>query len=273
MRRAPACAAALCLTLVWLLAMVALPGRLGAQLRPASSADTAFWDRVKDSANPEEIRAYLEAFPSGAYADLARTRLKEVAPSSSASPLPAAPPGASVLTTTDIIREVQERLYNLNYALTVTGFLDEETRTAVRAWQQVVNRPITGDMDADQLQLLRSAHMPSLWGALAFVARGNSAVVWSRSSRREAEHDAVAGCEQEGGRQCKVVTAAESWCGALGFFTGSVGRTTYWGAFPALAPTLGQAVEQALRICRQQAKRPDACGVRLTFCADGSHQR
>lgn len=60
--------------------------------------------------------------------------------------------------------------------------------------------------------------------------------------------------------------------GALGFYARAVGRTTYWGAFPAIAPTLGQAVEQALSICREQAKRPEACGGRLTFCAGGSRQ-
>ena len=38
-------------------------------------------------------------------------------------------------------------------------------------------------------------------------------------------------------------------------------------------PTLGQATELALSTCREQAKRPEACGVRLTFCADGSHRQ
>jgi hypothetical protein len=54
---------------------------------------------------------------------------------------------------------------------------------------------------------------------------------------------------------------------------GSMRRTTYWGAYPAIKPTLGQAVEQALTWCRQNAKRPEACGIRLTFCADGSHRQ
>jgi hypothetical protein len=38
-------------------------------------------------------------------------------------------------------------------------------------------------------------------------------------------------------------------------------------------PTLGQAMDMALSECREQAKRPEACGVRLTFCADGSHRQ
>ena len=63
----------------------------------------------------------------------------------------------------------------------------------------------------------------------------------------------------------------ESDAGRSASSRGRCARTTYWGAFPAIRPTLGQAVDQALTWCREQAKRPEACGIRLTFCADGSH--
>jgi peptidoglycan hydrolase-like protein with peptidoglycan-binding domain len=254
-----------------LIALLACQGVLWAQSRPAGAAETAFWEHVKDSSNLAEIRAYLEAYPTGAYADLARARLEVLAPSAPADALPSA---ASVLTSPEIVREVQERLYNLNYTVAVTGRLSKDTHEAISAWQQVVRRPVTGELDGEGLQLLRSARMPSVWGALAFVARGGSAVVWNRTSRGEAERDALAECSKrsEGGT-CQVVTAAESACGALGFYTGMVRATRYWGAFPAIAPSLGLAVERALSACREQAKRPEACGVRLTFCADGSHKQ
>jgi hypothetical protein len=89
----------------------------------------------------------------------------------------------------------------------------------------------------------------------------------SRPSRQEAASATLADCHKNAGRDpCKVMTAVGSGCGALGFFTGSVRRTTYWGAFPAIKPTLGQAVDQALTWCRQRAQRPEACGIRLTSC-------
>ena len=66
-----------------------------------------------------------------------------------------------------------------------------------------------------------------------------------------------------------MLTAAETACGALGFYMAGGS----WGAYAIVRPTLGQATAMALEECRAQAKRPDACGVRITFCADGSHKQ
>ncbi len=38
--------------------------------------DTSHWDRVKQSKDPNEVRSYLEKFPNGLYAALARIRLR-----------------------------------------------------------------------------------------------------------------------------------------------------------------------------------------------------
>ena len=38
-------------------------------------AEKEFWNEVKDSQDPEDIKLYLEQFPSGAFADLAKQRL------------------------------------------------------------------------------------------------------------------------------------------------------------------------------------------------------
>ncbi|MPZ34916.1 MAG: adenylate/guanylate cyclase domain-containing protein [Rhodospirillales bacterium] len=42
-----------------------------------SAVELAFWDTVKDSANPEMYSAYLERYPEGAFAALAKVRLEE----------------------------------------------------------------------------------------------------------------------------------------------------------------------------------------------------
>jgi peptidoglycan hydrolase-like protein with peptidoglycan-binding domain len=238
-----------------------------------NAAEVAFWNRIRDTTNTSELRAYLEAYPNGAFADTARARLKQLGPESAQ---PQTPSGQrSALTDSAVVREVQEKLYNLNYDISVlNGQMTEETRTAIREWQGIAKHEPTGDLAADELAELRNTKIPTTWGAMAYAARGASAVVWSRPSRQEAASAALTDCHANAGRDnCKVVTAVESGCGALGFYTGSVRRTTYWGAFPAIRPTLGQAVDQALSWCRQQAKRPEACGIRLTFCADGSHKQ
>ncbi len=64
----------------------------------ADSLDLAFWDAIKSSTNPADFRAYLESFPAGRFAPLARLRAAE-APVASAAPAPrsAAPPPAPVV--------------------------------------------------------------------------------------------------------------------------------------------------------------------------------
>jgi uncharacterized protein DUF4189/putative peptidoglycan binding protein len=242
-----------------------------------NAAEIAFWNRVRDSTNASALRAYLEAYPNGAFADMARARLKQLEPTALRPEMPSGPsPGPGrALTDAAVVREVQERLYNLNYDISVlNGQLTEETRTAIRDWQKNTKHEPTGELSEDELTELRNVRLPSTWGALAYAARGASAVVWNRPSRQEAVSAALTDCRSRAGRDnCKVVTAAESACGALGFYMGTVRRTTYWGAYAIVRPTLGQAMDLALNECREQAKRPEACGVRLTFCADGSHKQ
>jgi hypothetical protein len=93
--------------------VVALAALLGAEAVPAraqSPGEIAFWNRVRDTTNPGEMRAYLEAYPNGAFADMARARLKVLEPLRPQSP----GGGPSMLGGASLIREVQERLYNLN---------------------------------------------------------------------------------------------------------------------------------------------------------------
>jgi hypothetical protein len=242
-----------------------------------NAAEIAFWNRVRDSTNTSELRAYLEAYPSGAFADTARTRLRQLEPTALRPQMPSGPtpgPGRGVTDVT-VVREVQEKLYNLNYEISVlNGQLTEETRSAIRDWQKNIKHEPTGELSEDELADLRNAKIPTTWGALAYAARGASSVVWNRPSRQEAVSAALTDCRERAGRDnCKVVTAVENSCGALGFYMGTVRRTTYWGAWAIIRPTLGQAMDLALSTCRDQAKRPEACGVRLTFCADGSHRQ
>ena len=43
-----------------------------------SAVELAFWDTMKDSDNPDMFRAYLERYPDGAFAPLAKVRLEEL---------------------------------------------------------------------------------------------------------------------------------------------------------------------------------------------------
>lgn len=253
------------------------------QSAPGEAADTMFWDSVKNSKDPDEVRAYLDKFPNGMFAPLARIRLKNLeaargAPSSSQTTSTAQPrlpsSTASALTSPSAIREVQDRLYNLNYQVGArSGRITEDTRKAIRQWQENVKQPITGDITETQLALLRRARVPTTWGAIAYFAKGASATIWNRPTRAAAESDSLAACRKNAGGTCSVVTAADRGCAALGFYNAVVGGKQYWGAYAIVRPTLGQATDGALAECRQRAKQPNACGVRASVCADGGHRR
>ena len=272
-----------------------------AQSGSAEADDTALWDRVKQSKNPDDIRGYLDKFPSGLYAPLARIRLRNMEgkgsapkpPVESASPAPppqppppsSMPPAsiapaprpsstASVLTNPTTIREVQDLLYNLNYQIGPrSGQLTSLTREAISKWQENIKQPVSGDMTEVQLGLLRRARFPTIWGALAYHTKGASATTWNRASRENAENEALAECRKKANTTCSVLTVASNICGALGFYNAVVGGRQHWGVYASVRPTLGQATDNALTECRRQAKQPTACGVRITVCADGGHSR
>ncbi len=158
----------------------------------ASPAEIEFWNTVKDARNPAEFKAYLETYPNGAFAALAKVRIRALEEASSqkkatddtkaaadakatADAARAAAVAkaaadvraqtASALTNPTTIREVQAKLYNLNYSVgPQTGALTNETREAIRQWQANVKKPVTGDMTASDVSLLRSASVPTTWG-------------------------------------------------------------------------------------------------------------
>jgi len=240
--------------------------------RAQSAAEVAFWNRVRDCTSADELKAYLEAYPNGAFAEMARARLKQLAPISPRPHLPSAPDDA--LTETAVIREVQERLYNLNYEIGVlNGQMTQVTRNAIRQWQRNVEHEPRGDLTEEVLSHCATPAFPPL-GARWPMRHGVPAQ-WSGTGPRARRLSAprLPTATRAGRDACKVVTAADSGCGALGFYMGSVRRTPYWGAYAIVRPTLGQAMDLALSECREQAKKPKACGIRLTFCADGSHKQ
>jgi uncharacterized caspase-like protein len=77
----------------------------GAGAAGSAADDRAYWESVRETRNPAEVEAYLQRFPQGTYADLAKARLvslKEAPPPTPAAQLiyPQTPPlhfGASYL--------------------------------------------------------------------------------------------------------------------------------------------------------------------------------
>ncbi len=275
------------LTMVLICSVMLLSPMLASAQPADAAAEIAFWTSVKDSRSPAEIKAYLDKFPNGTFADLAKLRIKALEqPAAAATPpkvtapvaAPTSPPPAqsqaSALLSADVIREMQNRLYNLNYAVGAqTGQVTAELRAAIRRWQANTKRPETGDMTAVEVAALRAATLSTTWGALAYNARGGAYTAWNRTNRQTAAETATEDCKKLKGGSCDVVTAADTACGALAHASGRIGSTIYNNVYAVVRPTLAEAVDVALNDCRRLAKVPNQCGVRTTFCANGSHKK
>jgi hypothetical protein len=88
-----------------------LPQQVVAAAPPAPdplTVELAFWDSVKGSTDPEDYRAYLQRYPEGQFAALARNRLRALAPPPTPAPtvpppvvtMPVPPPTATTLPST-----------------------------------------------------------------------------------------------------------------------------------------------------------------------------
>ena len=162
--------------------------------RLEAEQELLFWESVKDSQNPDELRAYLDRYPQGAYAVLARSRLDrmavapddaETAPSSTAAvataarddpstPQPSVPaepaheapsapvsaPAEPVLLdlTRDERRRVQIGLAALGFESgPEDGLFGPKTRAALGAWQEAKGYAATGVLTREQAGALIAA--------------------------------------------------------------------------------------------------------------------
>jgi hypothetical protein len=248
------------------------------------NAEVIFWDSVKDSKNPAELQAYLDAYPSGTFAALARIRIDALRgggggttppPGGRTTAPPAQPPRTnnanSVLTSRPIIEEVANILYTLNYAVgTDRGIVTEELRSAIRSWERNTNQPETGNITQAQLERLRSARPPTIWGAVSYSWTGATGTVWNRPDRRTAEADARRICDEAAGRECSVVATFGNACGVAVHSPGDQGKNSYANGYTRAR--MQDATDAALKDCREKSESPNNCAIRTTFCADGSHR-
>ena len=259
---------------------------------PPSSAEIEFWQSVKDSKNPAEVRAYLDKHPNGEFATVARLRLlalesgpKQEQPANAQAPKPTVRPPvdlsvykaladalAPVEMTPAVVREVQQKLYDLNYSISkIDGVMSDETTVAIRMLQADMVQSATGKLTRGQLATLRRAKVATVWGALAWIGQ-QSSVAFQLSDRAAAERDAKAQCKKKAGKECKVAAVSTSGCAALAASEGRIQNMIYWATVVGRGATLEKAREFALLECRAMSKTPNLCRVRQDVCADGSHK-
>jgi uncharacterized caspase-like protein len=144
----------------------------GAPAAAASSnsdgVELEYWRSVKETNKPEELNAYLSAYPNGQFKALALARIAAIqnGPSTTTRNLNAGvdpatfTDDASQLTEDQIgldkgqRRDVQRRLNGLGFDTKVTGAFNDETRTVLKRWQAARGYPSTGYLNKLQHKAL-----------------------------------------------------------------------------------------------------------------------
>ena len=150
------------------------------------AAERLYWESVMDSSDPAEIQTYLDRYPDGLFATLARTRLKrligadapgvpdadattgelaqvEVAEGAQRRPAPAEPETAlepeaveeALGLQRDHRRLIQSGLASLGFDPgPADGVFGRRTRAAIGKWQASVDKATTGFLNADGAKTL-----------------------------------------------------------------------------------------------------------------------
>jgi peptidoglycan hydrolase-like protein with peptidoglycan-binding domain len=155
---------------------VANAAPMAAGIAPAATGvnsdgvELEYWRSVKESNKPEELNAYLSAYPNGQFKALALARIAAIksGPSTTTRNLNAGvdpatfTDDASQLTEDQIgldkgqRRDVQRRLTGLGFDTKVTGAFSEDTRTVLKRWQAARGYPSSGYLNKLQHKALLS---------------------------------------------------------------------------------------------------------------------
>ncbi|WP_376088627.1 caspase family protein [Roseomonas sp. CCTCC AB2023176] len=201
--------------------------------------ETLFWQSIQASSRPAELRAYLDRWPGGVFAPIARARLAEVAPGTVVSPSAAAsaPPAPSAATSRDPaaepapaasapvasgppdrneVRRAQQRLAFLGLDPgPADGAIGPRTQVAIRVFRAAAGLPPDDDLDEETRARLHANPPPDK----ADMAR---ALVAAASGAREARQPAEAARLLEGGLRLLPDPAAML---TLGDLQRELGRT------------------------------------------------
>ncbi|MBV9288228.1 MAG: caspase family protein, partial [Hyphomicrobiales bacterium] len=156
------------------------------------SQEDLLWESAQHSNLSADYQAYLDAYPNGVFAQMAKNRIAAlenavptraaIAPSAAPAQAPAAGDWKSEIGTVDmekaldlrpaVQKEIQQRLAALGlYKGPPTGALDSATRAAIEQWQQSRGATPTSFLGPQQLAALRaetgSAYQKSIAAAPA----------------------------------------------------------------------------------------------------------
>ena len=126
----------------------------------AAAEERNLWDRVRQQDSPEAYRQFMQTFPDSTFNEAARARLTQLeAEDGNRAEVDAARAEEAQVAGNQIVRAlVEQRLNQVGLAPgALDGNFDEETRRAIRRFQQAADLPVTGYVtQATMVRLLAS---------------------------------------------------------------------------------------------------------------------
>jgi hypothetical protein len=227
-----------------------------------SRLELAFWESIKNDKNPQLFQAYLNRYPKGVFADIATINLQQQKTAVLKSATVEQPSDKVELSDPASLREVRERLYELNFDPgPFDGPLSPAARQAVREFEQANKLASTGEATQGLLRRLRDISGLKPWGSIVYSRATNKwGMAWSLDTRKAAVASARASCGDAS--QCSTeISFFGTECGVFAHSESS------W-AMVARAD-MQKAKDDALSDCRKRGK---ACRIIASVCADGAQR-
>ena len=218
----------------------------------------AFWNSIKNNKSSRLFDAYLNRYPDGIFADLAKINIEELRTAVDESPVDQ-PDDKTLINDDILLAEIRDRLYELNYDPgPINGPMGDAAYQAIREFQISSKMPLTGEATNGLLRRLREIGGRKPWGTIVYAKGGDKwGISWGHASRKEAVASARASCGNPD--QCSV---------ELSFFGLDCGAFAYSvGAYALVArDSLQQAKAAALADCKARANH---CRIIASVCATG----
>lgn len=224
--------------------------------------ELAFWDSIKNDKNPQLFQAYLNRYPKGVFADIARINLQQQKTAALNSASVDQPNDKVELKDPALLHEVWERLYELNFDPgPIDGPMSAVAHEAVREFERANKLASTGEVTQGLLRRLRDISGLKPWGAIVYSKATNKwGMAWALDTRKAAVASARTSCGDAA--QCSVeISFFGTECGVFAYSESS------W-VIVARAD-MQKAKESALSDCRKKGK---ACRVIASVCADGAQR-
>jgi Caspase domain/Domain of unknown function (DUF4189)/Putative peptidoglycan binding domain len=225
--------------------------------------ELAFWESIKNEKNPELFQAYLNRYPKGVFADIARINLQKQKTAALESAKIEQPDDKVGLNDPASLHEVRERLYELNFDPgPFDGPMGPASHQAIREFEQANRLASTGEATQGLLRRLRDISGLKPWGSIVYSAASNKwGMAWAQETRTAAVASARMSCGDAS--ECPAeVSFFGTECAAFAHSESS------W-AMVARADAQ-KARDDALSDCRKKGK---ACRIIASVCADGAQRQ